>query len=70
MKYNERLRNLREDLDMTQTDVAKLFNVGQKTVSNWESGRNEPPYDILIKYASFFNVTTDYLLGISDDPQK
>lgn len=70
MKYNERIRSLREDSDMTQTDIAKMFNVGQKTVSNWESGRNEPPYDILIKYASFFNVTTDYILGLADNLEK
>lgn len=53
---------------MTQTDIAKMFDVGQKTVSNWESGRNEPPYDILVKYARYFNVTTDYILGLSDTP--
>lgn len=67
MKYNDRIRALREDADMNQTQIAKMFNVGQKTVSNWESGRNEPPYDILIKYALYFNVSTDYILGISDN---
>lgn len=70
MKYFDRIRALREDADMNQTQIAKMFNVGQKTVSNWESGRNEPPYEILIKYSLYFNVSIDYILGVTDNPER
>lgn len=70
MKYFDRIRALREDADLNQTQIAKMFNVGQKTVSNWESGRNEPPYDILIKYSLYFNVSIDYILGVTDNPER
>ncbi len=68
MQYSERIRGLREDADLSPTELAQIFNVGQKTVSNWETGRNEPPYEILKKYAERFQVTTDYILGLTDDP--
>lgn len=68
MQYSERIRGLREDADLSQTELAKIFRVGQKTISNWENGRNEPPYEILKKYAEKFQVTTDYILGLTDDP--
>ena len=70
MKYFDRIRALREDADLNQTQIAKMFNVGQKTVSNWESGRNEPPYDILIKYSLYFDVSIDYILGVTDKPER
>ena len=70
MKYFDRIRALREDADLNQTQIAKMFNVGQKTVSNWESGRNEPPYDILIKYSLYFNVSIDYILGVTNNPER
>jgi len=70
MKYFDRIRALREDADMNQTQIAKMFNVGQKTISNWESGRNEPPYEILIKYSLYFNVSIDYILGVTDNPER
>ncbi len=68
MQYSERIRGLREDADLSQTELAQFFNVGQTTVSNWEIGRTEPPYEILKKYAERFQVTTDYILGLTDDP--
>lgn len=70
MQYWERIRGLREDADLSQTELAKIFRVGQKTISNWENGRNEPPYEILKKYAEKFQVTTDYILGLTDDPNS
>ena len=54
MTYGGRLRGLREDCDCTQTQLAEMFHVSQKAISNWENGRNKPPYDVLIKYAKFF----------------
>lgn len=70
MQYWERIRGLREDADLSQTELAQFFRVGQKTISNWENGRNEPPYEILKKYAEKFQVTTDYILGLTDDPNS
>ena len=70
MKYFERIKGLREDKDLTQTQMGKILNASQKQISNWEMGRNEPPYETLIQYAKFFKVTTDYILGISNNPQK
>lgn len=70
MQYWERIRGLREDADLSQTELAQIFRVGQKTISNWENGRNEPPYEILKKYAEKFQVTTDYILGLTDDPNS
>ncbi len=68
MAYGDRLRGLREDCDFTQKQLAETFHVSQKAISNWETGRNEPPYDVLIKYAKFFGVSTDYLLELTDTP--
>lgn len=67
MKYNEILQELRKDRNLTQKELADFFSTTQRTISNWESGRNEPPYEILIKYAKFFNVSTDYILGLTKD---
>lgn len=68
MVWYERIRGLREDKDLTQTDMAKILNTSQRTISNWESGRNQPPYETLILYAMYFNVSTDYILCITNDP--
>lgn len=68
MHYNEIIQELRKDLKISQMKLAEIFQTTQRTVSNWESGRNEPPYEMLIKYAEFFNVSTDYILGLTDDP--
>ena len=65
MAYNEIIQELRKNKNLTQTDLAKIFCTTQRTISNWETGRNEPPYEMLIKYAQFFNVTTDYILGLT-----
>lgn len=66
MKWNERIRGLREDNDLTQEEMGKIVKATQKQISNWETGRNEPPYDILIKYTNYFKVSTDYILGLTN----
>lgn len=71
MIYNEIIQELRKSKNLTQTDLAKIFSTTQRTISNWETGRNEPPYEMLIKYARFFNVSTDYILGLTrEETQK
>lgn len=63
-----RLKELRELKGLRQEDIANEFSYGKSTVSQWESGRNEPEYEILVKLAKYFNVTTDYLLGKTNSP--
>lgn len=66
MNYTERIRALREDSDFTQTKVAKLLKVGQKTYSDYELGKTRIPIDSLIVLAKLYNVSMDYICGISD----
>lgn len=66
MRYR-RIRDLREDKDLTQTEIAKILNCSQRVYSNYERGEVDIPTEILIKLADFHQVTTDYILGRSDE---
>ena len=66
----ERIRNLREDKDLTQTEVAKLLNMSQTGYSKYETGENDIPTSVLIKLAEFYNTSIDYLLGVTNNPEK
>ena len=66
MNYTERIRALREDQDLTQTKVAQLLKVGQKTYSDYELGKTRIPIDSLIVLAKLYNVSMDYICGVSD----
>ena len=66
----KRIRDLREDRDLTQKEMAKALNCSQQVYSNYELGQRDIPTDILIKLSVFYNVSTDYILGISDNPRK
>lgn len=61
-----RIRDLREDRDLRQIDVANGTGIDQKTLSNYETGKTNPDSFAIIALARFFDVTTDYLLGESD----
>ena len=65
-----RIRNLREDRDMNQTQVAKMLDMSQTGYSKYETGENDIPTSILIKLARFYNTSIDYLLSESDDPKR
>lgn len=65
-KFCERLSELRKEKNISQNKLAKNFNVSQQTISSWEKGEREPDFDTLIILAHFFEVTTDYLLGVTD----
>ena len=67
MKFNERLKELRKELGLTQRDVGKHLGVGRTTISEYESGKIVPKQDNLVKLASFLGVSVDYLTGVSDD---
>lgn len=64
-----RIKDLREDNDFTQTYVAKKLNCSQQAYSNYELGQRDIPTDILIKLSKFYNVSVDYILGVSDRPE-
>ena len=61
-----RLRDLREDRDMNQTEVAKILSMSQTGYSKYETGENDIPTAVLIKLARFYGVSIDYLLGETD----
>lgn len=62
-----RLRQLREDHDMTQVQIAKYLNMSQTGYSQYEIGRNDIPTIILIKLALFYKVSVDYMLNLTDE---
>lgn len=61
-----RIRDLREDSDLNQTQLAKILNVSQTTYSRYENGVLDIPNEALIKLADFYNTSIDYLLGRTD----
>ncbi|MCM1007596.1 MAG: helix-turn-helix domain-containing protein [Ruminococcus flavefaciens] len=63
-----RIRNLREDKDMNQTQMAKILNMSQTGYSKYETGENDIPTNILILLAEFHKTNVDYLLGLTDNP--
>jgi len=63
----ERIRNLREDKDLSQTVMAKYLGMSQTGYSKYETGENDIPTGILIKLAKFHNTSVDYLLGLTNE---
>ncbi|CCY49967.1 toxin-antitoxin system antitoxin component Xre family [Peptostreptococcus anaerobius CAG:621] len=61
--FGGRLRTLREELNLTQTELAKKFNMSPPSISQYEKGIRSPDFTLLLKLADFFDVSTDYLLG-------
>ena len=68
MKFNERLKQLRQQEGLTQRELAKSIEVGRTTISEYESGKIVPKQEGLLKLANYFNVSVDYLTGVSDNP--
>ena len=66
----KRLRDLREDRDMNQTQIAKMLRMSQTGYSKYETGENDIPTTILIKLARFYDTSIDYLLGETDNPKR
>lgn len=65
----QRIRNLREDKDMTQTQMSRILSCSQRVYSNYERGDIDIPTAVLIKLADFHNVSVDYLLERTDNPE-
>ena len=66
MKYNERIREIREDHYLTQQKVADLLHIGQRTYADYESGKTRIPIDNIIILAKYYNVSLDYITGVSN----
>ena len=66
MDYTTRIRELREDRDLRQTEIAKLLNVGQSTYCDYELGKTRIPVDSLIVLAKYYKVSMDYICGLGD----
>ena len=64
-----RIRDLREDHDLNQTQVAKMLGMSQTGYSKYETGENDIPTAVLIKLARYYKTSVDYLLGETDDPK-
>ena len=62
----QRIRDLREDKDMTQKELAKYLNCSQQVYCNYELGQRDIPTTILIALAKFYNTSTDYILGLTN----
>ena len=67
MKYIKRIRDLREDNDKTQQQIAQELGISQTMYARYERGANEMPIRHLIKLCEIYGVTSDYILGLSDD---
>lgn len=70
MNYRERIKNVREDRDITQSQIGKLLNKSQQGYNHIEMGRAELKIDDLIRLCKFYNLSADYLIGLTDKPNK
>ena len=66
MEYAQKIRNLREDKDLTQAQIAQLLGTTKNQIGKYERGEQELPIRHLIKLASFYNVSADYILGMPE----
>ena len=67
MKFAERLKELRAERGVTQDKLAEETGLSQSALANWENGKRSPSAAAIISLAKYFNVTTDYLLGVTDE---
>ncbi len=63
----KRLRELREDHDLTQKEIAQILNMSQTGYNQYEIGKNDLPTKILIKLSEYYNVSVDYILGLTNE---
>ena len=66
----KRIRELREDHDLTQAQISKYLNMSQTGYSKYETGENDIPTKILIELTKYYNTSVDYLLGLTDNPNR
>lgn len=70
MDYVKRIRDLREDADKTQTEIAKVLGTSQTMYARYERGANELPIRHLVALSRYYGVTSDYILGLSEDKKR
>ena len=68
--YFKRLRDMREDHDLKQAEIAEILEIKQTVYSRYERGLRTIPVDLLIRLSKFYQVSCDYLLGLTDNPTK
>ncbi len=66
----KRIRDLREDRDLFQREVAEILNCSQRVYSNYELGQRDIPTDVLIRLADYYGVSIDYILGQTNNPVR
>ena len=64
----QRIRDLREDKDLTQAEMAQILYCSQQVYSNYELGQRDIPTDVLIRLSKFYGVSVDYILNLTDNP--
>jgi len=65
-KLGERLNKLRQEQGLTQQELADLFHISNSTISSYETGNRIPDVDFLLKLSKFYNISSDYIIGLSD----
>lgn len=70
MELNNRLRDLREDADLKQENIAKALGMKQQQYSEYERGKREMPMRVYIQIAKYYNVSLDYIVGLTNDKRK
>lgn len=70
MNYIQRIRDLREDNDMKQSEIANILQISQQQYSIYESGKRPIPVNAIIKLCKFYDVTADYFLCLIDEPRR
>lgn len=70
MSYYPRLKDLREDHDLTQTQLVEILKMHKTTYTNYEQGHREIPFSLVIRLAKLYNVSIDYIAGLINEPKK
>ena len=68
MAHYTRIRDLREDADLTQEELVQQLGMHKTTYTNYEQGKREPPFDFIVQLARFYRVSIDYIAGLSSHP--
>jgi len=70
LAYYNRLKDLREDKDLTQKQLVQILGMHKTTYTNYEQGKRELPFNLAIKLAKFYNVSLDYIAELTNEPKK
>lgn len=70
MEYNNILRYLRENKDMTQQEIAEIIGTSQSYYAQYENGKRQIPFDRIIELAKYYNVSIDYIAGLTKEKRK